>query len=99
MTVYVCFDKDIECGQNPQNWCLTCPKWHPRPVTQQEDRFLRRAVLASSKVVPHPDAERLDWLMHNISGAELRRLGIVTSAGCTRELIDAARGVKGLDHG
>jgi len=42
------------------------------------------------------DAERLEWLMRNVSGAELRRLGIETSAGCTRELIDAARtrGVK-----
>lgn len=39
------------------------------------------------------DTERLDWLLHSISGAELRRLGIVTSAGCTRELIDAAAGV------
>ena len=26
MTVYVCFDKDIECGEIPANWCVTCPK-------------------------------------------------------------------------
>ena len=26
MTVYVCFDKDIECGDIPANWCVTCPK-------------------------------------------------------------------------
>lgn len=39
------------------------------------------------------DAVRLDWLMHRLSGKELRRLGIVTSSGgplWTRVAIDAA---------
>lgn len=26
MTLYVCWDKDIECGDRPQGWCLGCPK-------------------------------------------------------------------------
>jgi hypothetical protein len=26
MTVYVCSEKDIECGDRPQNWCLACPR-------------------------------------------------------------------------
>lgn len=36
------------------------------------------------------DSERLEWLMRNISGIELRRLGIITSGGFTREHIDVA---------
>lgn len=31
MTVYVCFDRDIECGDRPANWCATCPK---RPAVE-----------------------------------------------------------------
>jgi len=27
MTVYVCDEKDIECGSNPSNWCDKCPQW------------------------------------------------------------------------
>lgn len=26
MTVYICAQKDIVCGDNPANWCLGCPK-------------------------------------------------------------------------
>ena len=26
MTVYVCFDRDIECGHRPALWCEKCPK-------------------------------------------------------------------------
>lgn len=37
------------------------------------------------------DGERLDWLMRNVSGADLRRLGIEYSAGCSRADLDAAR--------
>jgi hypothetical protein len=39
------------------------------------------------------DAERLDWLLHHLSGKEMRRLGIVTSTGGPewgRVAIDAA---------
>lgn len=36
------------------------------------------------------DAKRLDWLMHKISGSELRDIGVWTFDGCTREAIDAA---------
>ena len=37
------------------------------------------------------DGERLDWLMRQVRGDEFRRIGIHTSAGCTRAAIDAAR--------
>lgn len=40
------------------------------------------------------DAERLDWLMLHVSGRELRRLNVWTSAGCDRAAIDAARGAQ-----
>lgn len=46
-------------------------------------------------LISHPDAERLDWLMRKVSGSELRRLGIVTSAGMTRELLDATMHTRG----
>ena len=38
------------------------------------------------------DAERLEWLMHRITGKELRRIGIITSgaANMWRDAIDAA---------
>jgi hypothetical protein len=53
-----------------------------------------RAALSAPAPAPageaKKDSERLDWLMHNISGAELRRLGIMTSAGVNRENVDAA---------
>lgn len=26
MTVYVCAERDIECGWNPASWCSTCPQ-------------------------------------------------------------------------
>jgi hypothetical protein len=26
MAVYVCRDRDIECGDRPANWCAECPK-------------------------------------------------------------------------
>ena len=38
-----------------------------------------------------PDAARLEWLMANVNGKELRRLGIKHSAGCSRSDIDQAR--------
>lgn len=25
-TVYVCPERDIECGRNPASWCATCPQ-------------------------------------------------------------------------
>ena len=37
------------------------------------------------------DSDRLDWLLQNVSGAEFRRLGIIYSAGCTRDDIDKVR--------
>lgn len=43
------------------------------------------------------DAERLDWLMRQISGAELRRLGIVTSGGMTRKLLDRVMAAAGVN--
>ncbi len=39
---------------------------------------------------PTLDAPRLDWLLHVISGAELRRIGVHHSAGVSRPDVDAA---------
>lgn len=36
------------------------------------------------------DTERVEWLMRKISGKEARRLGIIYSAGLTRQDIDEA---------
>ena len=36
------------------------------------------------------DSARLDWMMRNVSGVELRRMGIVYSSGCTRSDVDRA---------
>lgn len=37
------------------------------------------------------DSARLDWMMRNISGRELREMGVQTDDGCTRAAIDSAR--------
>lgn len=37
-----------------------------------------------------PDGERLEWLMRNVSGKELRRIGVKTSGNCDRAAIDSA---------
>ena len=36
------------------------------------------------------DAERLEWLMRNVSGKEFRRLGVTYGGNCGRDRIDAA---------
>ena len=36
------------------------------------------------------DTERLEWLMHHVSGAEFRRLGVTYGGNCGRDRIDAA---------
>lgn len=36
------------------------------------------------------DQKRLEWLMRMVSGAELRRIKVIYSAGCDRESIDKA---------
>lgn len=40
--------------------------------------------------VPYLDSVRLEWLFRHISGKEWRRLGIVTSAGMNRTLLNDA---------
>lgn len=41
---------------------------------------------------PQGDAERLEWLMHHVSGKELRRIGVhYNEGGINRAAIDAAR--------
>jgi len=36
------------------------------------------------------DADRLEWLMRNVSGKEFRRLGVTYGGNCGRDRIDAA---------
>ena len=56
-----------------------------------------RAVLAKWGTQPAPadsvleDAERLDWLLLRISGAEFRRVGVHYSGNARRADVDAAR--------
>jgi hypothetical protein len=66
--------------------------WYPGITEKHFDLAVSKAVRAAleSQAGKLTDDARLEWLMHKISGAELRRLGIITSAGCTRECIDGA---------
>ena len=43
------------------------------------------------------DAERLEWLMRNVSGKEFRRLGVTYGGNCGRDRIDAAMKVSAGD--
>ena len=43
------------------------------------------------------DAERLEWLMRNVSGAEFRRLGVLYGGNCDRDRIDVAMTVLGAE--
>ena len=86
-------DGDPQTMGEPCGYALLKPSRDGRPGFP-DDEVLRR--IAGARAEPaggrdELDAERLDWLMHHISGVELRRLGIVTSAGCDRSAIDAAR--------
>jgi hypothetical protein len=36
------------------------------------------------------DEERLDWMMHKITGKALREMGVITSGNCDRKAIDQA---------
>lgn len=46
--------------------------------------------LIDGQGIPSDDAQRLEWLMQNISGTELRRLNVRTDANCDRAAIDNA---------
>ena len=48
------------------------------------------AVAQKSPQAGGSDSDRLDWLLRNVSGAELHRIGIFYSAGCTRSDVDRA---------
>jgi hypothetical protein len=46
MTTYVCPRKDIVCGDRPENWCASCPKYHaaqPSPPAGEAD--LRQRIM------------------------------------------------------
>lgn len=43
------------------------------------------------------DAERLDFVMHRVSGKEWRRIGVRYSDNCSRAAIDAALSAQGAD--
>lgn len=47
---------------------------------------------------PITDSERLEWLVRNVSGKELRRIGVTYGGNCGRDLIDVAM-LKQNNHG
>jgi hypothetical protein len=51
-TVYVCPDRDIECGSYPLNWCAKCPKRGGTVLTRlsPEQRSELTAALANKEV-------------------------------------------------
>ena len=55
----------------------------------REDAATVIAELRAALVAAEKDAERLEWVMRNISGAEWRRFGIY-SANCDRVFLDDA---------
>jgi hypothetical protein len=76
--------KDPAPTRSAQDWKALLPSamLQARVYTTPPTELLQKRNLT--------DTERLDWVMHNISGVELRRLGVITSAGCTREHLDFA---------
>lgn len=51
--------------------------------------------LATPRAAEAGDTERLDWIMRNVRGSELRRIGVHTNGGEARAAIDAAMGAVG----
>ena len=68
---------DLEDGHAPVGFSLK------REDADRFMAFMRECQSAAS------DGRRLEWVLRNVSGAELRRMGIMTSAGATRADIDA----------
>ena len=80
----------------PHAWIDGLPPTRNDAEMEAEKRLGWSVELAYSRPPATPedrrDGERLDWLMRQVRGDEFRRIGIHTSAGCTRAAIDAARG-------
>jgi hypothetical protein len=68
-TVYVCPERDIECGRNPATWCASCPQRATTQPREQADdplrdlpdfdaKVLARAALARQVAPKAPDSEQ-----------------------------------------
>ena len=68
---------------------LTQNKTFPADVAAAV-RHMRRLLALIDGQAKSSDTQRLEWLMRNISGAELRRLNVWTDASCDRTAIDKA---------
>lgn len=63
---------------------------HELREAQAEIARLRKGAHETPAEVPYLDSVRLEWLFRHISGAEWRRLGVTTSAGMNRTLLNDA---------
>jgi hypothetical protein len=61
------------------------------PYIGSEWQCQTRELYATPRAAEAGDTERLDWIMRNVRGSELRRIGVHTSGGESRPAIDAAR--------
>lgn len=57
---------------------------------QRIDKDIACVARETTAEVPYLDSVRLEWIFRHISGAEWRRLGIITSAGMNRTLLNDA---------
>ena len=90
--------------QEPVAWYVTgCCRLLDEDEAKAEARHIGGTARAIPLyTVPHADsvledAERLDWLLLHISGAEFRRIGVHYSGNASRADVDAAR-KQGANH-
>ena len=79
---------DLEQFRSLARWVASSeghriPSW----MRSHADRLL---ALIDGHAMHSDDTQRLEWLMRNISGTELRRLNVRTDANCDRAAIDNA---------
>jgi hypothetical protein len=74
------------------------PATHQRICAEIQERHQREmAAVVLQRDALVADAERLEWLMRNVSGKEFRRLGVTYGGNCGRDRIDAAMKVSAGD--
>jgi hypothetical protein len=72
-----------------QDWQTAASSWE-RARNPHDGLAASRPETKAPQEVPYLDSVRLEWLFRHISGAEWRRLGITTSAGMNRTLLNDA---------
>jgi len=93
MTVYVCAERDIECGDRAEGWCSTCPKRGPQPVAWvctkriKPDELLPEPFFASNPayVKAHPNHNWTPLYALALSGQVRAETAPVASATAASE--------------